>query len=294
MVINGYDTMIGKPLKILEHIEGTIKALALRNDLLPTTKVGVYTINNENANGLPIFPLPITMTGYDGKHMTVYDERPFRNTKNNVISASELNIMRLTAYLQQDAVMGDRSTLNNSKFICMKAVAGGMANKLASRKGLNLEESNTLRIILGHYINCLFEEETSEVGYISANAIKTAFKIDTGFSQRIIDDIGFLRNIKEVVDAIKTEPTLFKLKNLTLMEFIALSSTLCFIGTGSKVVNVMLESPFLMVGFIYAVCTNGIYKKTGMGMQLDPKYEGDTIKAFVSTIAYNYDLSEVK
>lgn len=293
MVINGYDTMIGKPLKALDHIEDTIKALALRNDLFPTTKPGVYTINSENAHGVSIFPLPITMTGYDGKNLTVYDERPFRNSKNNVISETELNIMRLTAYLQQDAVMGNRSTLNSSKFICMKAVAGAMANILARRKGLNLEETDTLRIILGHYVSCLFEEDTSETGYVSANAIKSTFRIDNGFSQRIIDDIGYLPNVKAVVDAIKTEPTLFKMKNLTLMEFVAVSSSLMFIGTGSKVVNVMLESPFLMVGFIYAVCTNGMYKKTGMGQQLDPKYEGDLIKGFVSTVAYNYDLSKV-
>lgn len=294
MVINGYETMIGKPLKVKDNIEGVIKTLALRNDLFPTTKAGVFTINGENANNISIFPLPITLTGHDGRNITVYDERPFRNSNNKVISESELNIIRLTAYLQQDAINNNFSTLNTSKFICMKAVAGAMADTLGRRKGLNLEESQTLKIILGHYVNCLFEPDTTETGYVSANAIKTTFKIDNGFSQRIIDDIGYLPNVSAVVDAIKTEPTLFKMKNLTLMEFIAISSSLVYIGTGSKVVNVMLESPFLMVGFIYAVCTNGMYKKTPMGVQLDPKYNKEIVETFVSRINYNYDLSSVK
>lgn len=294
MVINGYDTGIGKPLKIKDHVEETIKTLSLRNDLIPTNKPGVVTIDTSNAMSLPIFPLPITMTGYDGKNVTVYDERPFRNKNNVVISQTELNVIRLTAYLQQDAVQGDFSVLNSCKFICMKGVAGSLADLLGRRKGMDVEEIQTLKIILGHYVNCMFEGKSDETGYISANALKSAFNISTSYSQTIIDDIGFLGSVANVVDALKTEPTLFKLKNLTLLEFVSVSSSLVYFGVGSKVVNVMLESPFLMVGFIYAVCKNRMYAKTPIGLALDPKYNKDIIDGFVRTIGYNYVLDEVK
>lgn len=294
MVINGYDTTIGKPLKIQDHVENTIKMLSLRNDLIPTSKPGVFTIDNTNGGTLPIFPLPITMTGYDGKNVTVYDERVFRNKNNVVISQTELNVVRLTAYLQQDAIQNDFSILNRCKFICIKGVAGALADILGRRKGLDSEELSTLRIILGHFISCLFEGNNDETGYISANSLKSAFNISTVYSQTIIDDVGYLGNVKSVVDALKTEPTLFKLKNITLQEFVAVSSSLVYFGVGSKVVNVMLESPFLMVGFIYAVCTNRMYAKTPIGLQLDPKYNKTLIEGFVQTIGYNYVLDEVK
>jgi len=293
MLINGYDTLVGKPLKIQENIGETIKMLALRQDLIPTTKPGVFTINVSNAANMPQFPLPITLTGYDKANITVYDERPFRDKNNRVLSESELNIIRLTAYTQQDAIQGDRSILLSSKFICMKAVAGGLADKLGFSKGLDLEERQTLQILLGHFVNCTFEGDTAETGYVSANAIKSVFRIDNNFSQRIIDDIGFLHDTAAVVNAIKTEPSLFKLKNLTLLEFIAVGSTLSFIGIGKRAVAVMLESPFLMIGFVYAACKHKLYSKTPIGVQLDPKYNRELVDGFIRTISYNYDLSPV-
>lgn len=293
MSINGYDTLIGKPLKIQERIEDTIKTLALRNDLVPTTKANVFSINNTNGMDIPIFPLPITLSGYDKRNITVYDERPYRDKNNKVISETELNIIRLTAYTQQDAIEGSRSILLSSKFICMKAIAGGLADKLGFNKGLDLEERQTLQIVLGHFVNCLFEGDSEETGYISANAIKTVFRVDNNFSQRIIDDIGYLANAADVVNAIKTEPSLFKLKNVTLMEFISVGQTLSFIGVGKKVVAVALEHPYLMIGFVYAACKNKLYSKTPIGLQLDPKYNRELVDEFLRTISYNYDLSPV-
>lgn len=293
MVVNGYDTVIGKPLKIQEQIENVIKMLSLRNDLVPTSKAGVFTVNALNDVNIPIFPLPISMAGYDSKNITVYDERPFRNKKNDIISKPELNIMRLTAFLQQDVVENNYSVLNASKFVCIKGVAGGFGSIIAKRKGLTGEEKDTLLIILGHYVNCLFEGNTEETGYVSANAIKTAFRIDNSYSQSIIDDIGYLPNIVKVLEAIKTEPSLFKLKNLTLMELIAMSGSLTYVGLGSKVVNVMLESPFLMVGFCYAACKSRMYQKTTLGLQLEYKYNQKLVDAFVQTISLNYDIANI-
>lgn len=293
MIINGYDTLIGKPLKIKDHVEEIIKALAVRRDLLPTTKAGVFTINNNNAVGISNFPLPITFTGYDNTVNTVYDERLFRNSKDKVINETELNIIRLTAYMQQDYATGHTATLNSSKFICMKAVGGGLAQLIGGRHGLDANELLNLRIIIGHYINCLFEPKSDETGYVSANAIKTAFGISRDISQSLIDDIGYIENFSELVKVIKTEPMLFKLSNLSLADLIALSSRLTYIGIGGKVVSVMLESPFLMCGFIYATVTNKAYNKTALGLQLDPKYNRDLVDAYIRNISYNYDLSPV-
>ena len=293
MIINGYDTLIGKPLKVKDHVEEIIKTLALRRDLLPTTKAGVFTITNSNDTGLPRFPLPITFKGYDNTTQTVYDERQFRNTKDKVVNDTELNIIRLTAYMQQDYAMGQTSTLNSSKFICVKGVGGALAQLLSTRYGLDTNEALTLRIVLGHYVNCVFEPDSDEHSFVSSNAIKSAFGINRDTSQMIIDDIGYLKDVVALVNAIKEEPTLFKLKNLFLADFIAMTSRLTYIGVGGKVVSVMLESPFLMCGFIYAAVTNKAYNKTALGLQLDPKYNRDLVDDFIRNISYNYDLSPV-
>lgn len=290
MVINGYDTTIGKPLKVKEHVESTIKALSIRNDLYPTTRANVFSINTQNAMEIPQFPLPITLTGYDRKNITVYDERFYRNKNNVVVNEPELQIMRLTAYLQQDAMEGDYGVINAQRFICIKGVAGAIATQF---KGLDLEESSVLRIILGHYINCLFERDTEELAFISANAIKTAFNIDIGFSQRIVDDVGYIDTPVKLLNAIKNEPSLFKLKEKSLTELIGACARITFSGLGTGVTAVMLESPLLMIGFIYATCTNRLYAKTALGLQLDPKFNKKLVDTFLNSISSNYDLSRV-
>lgn len=293
MIINGYETTVGKPLKVKDHIHEVIKMLAIRNDLLPTTKAGVFTLDKTNGLNIPIFPLPITLDGYDKKIITVYDERPFRNESNKVISKAELNVIRLSAYLQQDGATNQFSTLTSSKFICMKGVGGALAQFIITRYGLDMTEGIALRIIIGHYINCLFEGDGENTGYISANALKTAFNIGNNISQYMVDDIGYLGNMIDLLTAIKTEPTLFKIKNISLAELIGLAGRLSYVGIGGKIVSVMLESPFLMVGFCYASVVNKGFFKTPIGLQLDVKYNKDLVETFIRNISYNYDLSDV-
>ena len=59
---------------------------------------------------------------------------------------------------------------------------------------------------------------------------------------------------------------------------------------GKHVVNASLECPCLFTALVYGTIQNGLYAKTPLGIQLDPKYNKGVIEAFVKNIDYTYDL----
>lgn len=292
MNINIYDTLVGKPLRVVDEIADIIKMLAIRKDLLETPQNNVFVIDYKTANDIPNLPAPLTIKDHSNRFITVYDDRPFRNKAGRVLSQSELNIIRLTAYLQQEAIMGNTTVLASSKFIIVRGVVGAITELLGGTR-LDLEEKNTLKIIATHFVNCIFEGDTPETGYLSTNVIKTVWNLDAAFSSYIIDELGFLGDTGKFVDAFRNEPSLFKLKSTSLSDFVAQMGRLSMFGVGSKVMRCIPEAPCLAAGFVYATVTNSHFNKTPIGVQLNPKYHKELIDAFIKTINYNYDLSPV-
>ena len=290
MIINAYDTTPGAPFKLIDKVEGTIKTLELMNVLTPTTKPGVFVVTHAENYNLPVFAFPITMQSHSRQIITVYDERPYRNKSNVLTNAPEAMIIRLGAYLQHDCALNNFTPLKNGRVLAIRTLAGALGNLFGQRAGLDVMENLHLKILLSYYYVCTMESPNIDYHFVAANVIRNVFNADLGIVQGVIDDLGHITTLKQLIDVINTDPVLYKLKGLNLKDFLSLSARLSFSAVGKHVVNASLEAPCLFTALVYGTIQNKLYAKTPMGIQLDPKYNKGVLEAFVKNIDFTYDL----
>lgn len=302
MQIDAYNTTIGKPFRVVNKVEATIQALHISQSLTPTKKEGVYVVTYENKLPIEPFAFPLTITGYNRKVITVYDERPYRNDRNNqVINPNELAIMKLTAFLQQDVAMGNLTPLKQARNLATKAFAGAVGNLVINRGNLGVSssigrnpmgsnEAMTLKILLAYYFVGLEEPLNTDLELVTINVCRTIFGADKGFVLGVIEGLGRLPTLIELHEAIINNPVLYKLKTVSFKDFLHLVSTITYASLGKQVVGASTEAPCLFTAFVYGAIAFKAYAKTPLGLELDPKYNKDTVNTFKLNIEYAYDL----
>lgn len=290
MIINPYDTTVGAPFKVTDNIAGTIKTLELMNALTPTTKQGVYVITHSESMHLPKFAFPITLLSHSRQTITVYDERPYRNSNNVLTNSPEAMVIRLAAFLQHDCALNNFTPLKNGRALAVRTLAGALGNLLGQRSGLDVMENLHLKILLAYYYVCLMENPNTDYQFVAENVIRNVFGIELSLIQGVISDLGYLGNIKDLLAAINKSPVLYKLKGLNLRDFLGLTGRMSFSAVGKHVVNASLEAPCLFTALVYGTIQNKLYAKTPIGIQLDPKYNEKILEAFVKSIDFTYDL----
>lgn len=290
MLINAYDSTVGKQYKLMDKVESTIKTLHISRNLKSSEKEGVFSIDHETGFTEPVFMFPITAKGFNGKLITVYDERPFRNKSNNVTNPNELEIQKLTAFLQQDVADGDMSPLKGGRLIMTKGFAESLSTRMGRRAGLDIDEIYTLKILLAYYAIGLTEKVKTELDFVSYNLIKSIYGAERGRVQGVIENTPVLNNLTELLNAIHANPILFKLKTLSLKDLIALVSGITFTSFGGSVVAAAVESPCLLTALCYGAAKFRVYNKTPLGMALDPKYNRNNVEVFLNHFHYTYNL----
>jgi len=302
MQIDAYNTTIGKPFRVLNKVEATIQALHINQSLTTTKKEGVFVITHEKKLPIEIFAFPITLQAYNRKMITIYDERPYRHEKSNVVTnPNELTIMRLAAFLQQDVVMNNLTPLKQARNVATKAFAGALGNLIINRGNLGVtssigrnpmgsNEAMTLKILLAHYFIGLEEPVNSDLELVTINVTRSIFGADKGFVLGVIENVGRLPTLVELHEAIIENPVLYKLKTVTFRDFLHLVSTYTFAALGKHVVGAATEAPCLFTAFVYGAVAFKAYDKTPLGLDLDPKYNKDTLATFKLNLDYAYDL----
>lgn len=292
MLINTYNTTVGKQYKITDNVENTIKSLLINNSLKQGAKEGIFLIDHEVGftEGSLLFPL--TLKGFNGKLITVIDERPFRNKNSNKITnPNELEIYLVAGYLQQDAATGNLSPIKASRLVVTKGFAESVSSRLTRRAGMDLEEAYILKILLAYYAISLTEDSKEELDFIAYNLIKSIYGAERSRVDNVISEVPVLKTVNDLLQAIHSNPILFKLKSLTLKDLLATLSGITFSAFGGGVVGAAVESPIMLTALCYGVVKFRVYNKTPLGMALDPKYNrGNTIESFTNHLHFTYNL----
>ena len=285
MILNGYDTLVGSKFKVSDHIVSTMKSLVTTNRLTPyNAQHNVYMITVENGENIPPFVFPITLTDYRGQLITVFDQRNYVNSNGKVVNAPEYAMMEAAAVLQQLVAKRDLGLLQSAETYTVKAFARGVGGLLSRQAGLDFSKRLELEIILGHYFNCLLTRTDDDYGFVSQNVLKRALKIDPKTSAPIIEEVGYINTIKDLVAALRESPRLPTLSKLTEVEFISVINRLWYVSSGFKmIVGASAELPHLFTAICYASVTNNIYRKTEIGRILDIK-ENSTIGEFIQSV----------
>jgi len=292
MLLNGYDSTVGRLSKSTDNVESTLAALHVSRSLTPTKKDNVFVITHETDLGVNVFAFPMTFQAYNRQTITVYDERPYRNKGNNqVTSPNEITIMRLAAFLQQDVAEGNLTPLKNGRIQVTKAFTEAVRSKMASKAHLLPDEVMTLNMLLAFFFICLEEENNTDLQFVATNVIRTIYGAEKGYILGVIEELPQLRTLEELLDAIHANPRLYKLKTVTLKDFTALISTIMFMSIGPRVVGAACELPCLMTAMVYGCTRFRAYQKTPLGTALDPKYNKNTLESFVKNIDYTYNLN---
>lgn len=294
MLINAYDTTVGKPFKVTDKVETTIKALHIAQSLTPTKKEGVFSIDFNSNLTTDIFAFPITTRAYNNKTITIIDERPYRSkASNQVVNNNELVILRLAAFLQQDVATGDVGNLKKMRLVATKGFSESISDRIVRPLGLNANEALTLKTLLAYYFVSLQEPQGSDLELVATNVIREVYGTDKGYVLGVIQDLqemGQMHNIEQLLTAINKNPTLYKLKGYGLKDFIGAISGITFAALGNKVIGAACEAPCFFSAMVYGAVKFGAYSKTALGRSLDPKYNKELLKNFTLNVDYIYDL----
>lgn len=291
MILNGYDTLVGSKFKISDHIASTIKTLATTNRLTPFNgNRGLYSVTSENGDGIPSFVFPITLTDYRGQLITIFDQRNYVNSAGRVVNAPEYAMIEAATALQQMAAKGDKTLLLSAETYTVKAFARSIGGLLARQASLDLSKRVELEIILGHYYNCLLTNPDDDYAFVSQNVLKRSLNVNPSMSAPIIEEVGYVNTLKDLVNALKSSPRLPTLSKLSETELVSVINRIWYAASGFKmIIGASVELPHLFTAICFATVTNNIYRKTEIGRILDPK-DNPNITGFiqsVTTAVYN-------
>lgn len=291
MRINAYDTTVGKFLRSSQEVNELIKTLLMTNSLTPAKKTNVFCITQATPVPFDALAFPVTVVTHTRQTVTVFDERPYRDKQNRVTNPNDLAILRLAAFLQQDCAELKFTPLKSARNMVAKAYSEALTQRVSSRAGLDIIEATTLKCLLAFYVVCLIEQPNTDLVLVGQNVLREIYNTEKEFALAVIEDVPHLDSLESLLNAIRANPILFKLKGLGMKDFIALNSSLIFAALGSQVVGAASEAPCLLTAFVYGAARFRALQKTPLGMTLDPKYNKGILETFLKNIDYTYDLN---
>lgn len=291
MILNAYDTTVGRPYKLADKVESTIKTLALSKTLKVSSNPNVLYLDKTTEYNVPVLAFPITTTGFNGKVITIYDERPFRNNSNVVSNSNELNIAKTCALLQQMVTEQGYGIVNSNRQLIVKTFTDALSNRLSMRAGLDPQEQLTLKILIAFYYTSIMLTDETEYSFVITNVIRSIYGTDQATIFNVINDLPKSNEVRDLVALIKDNPTLIKLHSLELKDLMAVISSLTFSALGGKVVAAVAEAPVLLMAMMWGAASYRTYNRTPLGIALDPKYNRTSLPSFLNSINYKLDLN---
>lgn len=288
MILDGYNTTVGSKFKIKDKVAETIKLLQTTQRLDQIDNRGVYGVDHKSDFGLPKFVYPISVLNYKREPVTVLDQRTYFNSAGRNINVPEYNVMLLASILQQDLQRNNLTLVKTVRPYTLKAFANAFGNALARIVTLDVLQKMTLRIILAHYYVCLFENPSVDFTFVSQNAISRSLRIPQSQVLEVIQELGYLGNLEDLLNAIKNEPSLFSLSRLDLGGLVAAGSSIFFATSGFRMLmGAALEMPTLFTAICYGAATEKIYQNTAVGQELNPKNDS-SVSNFIQTVGFYY------
>lgn len=242
---------------------------------------------------VPLFAHPISFTTVHKTTVTVADVRSFtRLTRDNqVVISSPLDYQ----FTVLRAVLSHRwlddlnyRDLANLGVIPMRIFSQWLTNVITTRLGLNPDIQIRVAVIAAYYYQCLFikddkgvidEREKQKIALLIARAtfadVKNVFDI--------IDNVGTITNVTELVHALVTHSNSMRFENFNL-EFLYTVLNGSWFGANSKeVLAAALEHPPTWIALSWVCLTERGYKNTKIG-QILYNVKSDEIDAFVKNV----------
>ncbi|AEV89440.1 putative virion structural protein [Pseudomonas phage OBP] len=289
MIINGYDTTVGSRFKVKDKVSETLKILQSTDRLDKVDNRGVFAIDQKNDFGLPPFVFPISVFNYVREPITIIDQRTYFNSQGRNINVPEYNVMLLAATLQQDLQRGNLNLVKSVRPYTIKAFANAVGNAIARAVTLDILQKIQLRVILAHYFVCLAENPNVDYMFISQNAVSRALGLQQSQVQEVIQDLGYLGSLDDLLKAIKSHPSLFALSRLDMGGLVAAGSSVFFSTSGFKMLmGAALEMPTLFTAICWGAATQKIYQNTAVGQELNVKTD-KKVENFIATVEYYFN-----
>lgn len=288
MIINGYDTTIGSRFKVKDKVTETVKALQSTDRLDLIDNRGVYAIDHKNDFGLPPFIFPISIQNYMREKVTVIDQRTYFNKQGRNINIPEYNVMLLAACLQQDLQNFNTTLVKQVRPFTIKAFSNAVGNAISRMATLDILQKMTLRVILAHYYVCLSEDQNTDYMFVSQNAVSRALRIPQSTVAEIIEGLGYVAKLEDLLRVIKEEPSLFALSKLDIGSLVAGGSSVFFSTSGFRqLMGAALEMPTLFTAICWGGATQRIYQNTAIGQELNVKAD-KSVENFIRTVEYYF------
>lgn len=289
MILNGYETTVGKRFKVKDKVEETVKMLQSTDRLDQIDSRGVYAIDHKNDFGLPPFVFPISILNYMRTPVTVIDQRTYFNKQGRNVNVPEYNIMLLAAILQQDLQKNNQSLVKSVRPYTIRAFANAVGNAIGRTATLDLLQKMTLKIILAHYYVCLSEDPNTDFEFVSANAVSTSLRVPQTQVLEITKEIGFCAKLEDLQKAIVSHPALFSLSRLDVGGLTAAGSSIFFATSGFRqLMAAALEMPTLFTAICHGAATQRIYQNTAVGQELNVKTD-KSVENFIRTVEYYFN-----
>ena len=286
MITNGYDTTVGSRFKVKDKVSETVKLLQSTDRLELIDNRGVYAVDQTNDYGLPPFVYPLSIINYKREPVTIIDQRTYINKQGRNVNLPEYNIMLLAAALQQDAQRGNLSLVRAVRPYTIRAFANALGASIGNTTTLDLVQKMTLRIIIAHYFVCLLEESTLDYTFISQNAVSRALRVPQADVIEVIEKIGYVSTLPELLNVIKQEPSLFSLSRLDLGGLIAAGSSIFFATSCFRMLmGAALEMPTMFTAICFGGATEKIYQNTAVGQELNVKSDS-SVSNFIQTVSF--------
>ena len=288
MILNGYQTTAGSRFAVKDKVTETVKTLQSTDRLDQVDSRGVFAIDHKNDFGLPPFVFPISVYNYMKEPVTVIDQRTYFNKQGRNINVPEYNIMLLAAVLQQDLQKHNTNLLKSVRPFTIKAFANSVGNALGRLATLDILQKITLRIILGHYFVCLSESKDIDWSFVSQNAVSRSLRVPQSDVLAVIEEVGYISTLAELLEAIKKHPSLFALSKLDMGGLVAAGSSVFFSTSGFRMLmGAALEMPTLFTALCWGGATQRIYQNTAIGQELDIKRD-KTVDNFIRQVEYYF------
>lgn len=289
MILNGYGTTVGSRFQIKDKIKETITLLQSTDRLTLVDNRGIYAVDHKSDFGLPPFIYPISTVNYKREPVTIFDQRTYFNKDGRNINVPEYNLMLLAAILQQDMQKNNTTLIKTVRPYTIKAFANALGNAIGGTVTLDLVQRLTLRIILAHYFVCQTESKEIDYIFVSQNAISRSLRVQPTQVLEIIEELGYLGSLKDLLDAIKGHPSLFALQRLDMAGLVAAGSTIFFSTSGFKMLmGAALELPTLFTAICFSAATQKIYHNTRIGQELDVKND-TSVTNFVKAVEFYFN-----
>jgi hypothetical protein len=248
----------------------------------------VLTNNNPEEVAVEPFPFPMLIDspskGKESESYVVFDGRPFING-NQLDESGQLKIRQRTEYDLSKLMTILTSywctnKYNDFKFLSktpMGLYASLISETIARRFGLDPKDQLIISIVAAAFYSNLFNEsnsltENDKISITPNISSVTYAKSDLVFST--LDKVDSLRDLKDLVTAIKTTTQNPRMDDLNVGVLITILSGTWFGTNGKAIISAALEHPPTWVTLVYAAFTERSYKNSGLSKVAD-RYRGN-------------------